>query len=217
MIRYIAFDFDGTLVHSNPIKREAMMTVAARHPDGIAIMEAILADPPGDRYAILGRFAAQIGVEDEAAAMVETYAAWCAERILTCPARAGADAALAALRVAGAKLYVNSATPTKALREIVAGRYEDGIFDGVYGGFGAKVANLRTIMDIQGAASEDVAMVGDGIDDHEAALAAGVPFFGIAGGTLAAVNGDVGLLSDLSSLPALILGWEQPMTRKETA
>lgn len=204
MIRCVVFDFDGTLVHSNAIKRDGFLAVAARHPGGVEIMEDILADPPGDRHAIIGRFAARIGADGEAARLVEDYGRYCTEHILTCPARAGADTALAALRRARLRLHINSATPTEPLREVIARRYASGTFDGVHGGFGAKVVNLRSIVEIEGIGPAEMAMVGDGIDDRNAADETGVHFFGVAEGTLAEATGGDGLISDLGALPQLI-------------
>ncbi len=204
MIRCIAFDFDGTLVHSNSIKREGMLSVASRHPGGREIMTEILAGPPGPRTTILPLFAARIGAEEQAAAMLEEYGRYCTEHILTCPARAGADAALAALRARGVKLYVNSATPTEPLREVIELRYGAGAFDGIYGGFGEKAVNLRTIMEAEGLSPGETAMVGDGIDDFEAAAETGAHFVGVAEGTLAKAKGGNGLLADLSGLVDLL-------------
>jgi len=204
MIRCIAFDFDGTLVHSNAIKHDAFLEIAARHTGGQALMRAILADPPGDRRAVMALFAARIGGGIDPDTLVADYGRRCEERILRCPARRGADTALAALRRAGLRLYVNSATPTEPLRAVIHRRYGKAAFNGVYGGHGAKVANLRAIMDAEGIGPASLAMIGDGIDDRDAAHETGCAFFGVDAGTLAERTGSDGLLSDLSGLPDLI-------------
>lgn len=209
MIRCIAFDFDGTLVHSNAIKHDAFLEIAAHYPGGEALMRRIMADPPGDRRAVMALFAARIGGGIDVDALVADYGRRCEERILRCPARQGVDTALAALRRTGLRLHINSATPTEPLRAVIHRRYGTGFFDGVYGGHGAKVANLRAIMDAEGIGPAALAMVGDGIDDRDAAREAGCAFFGVDAGTLAAGAGTDGLLSDLSGLPDLIAAWNR--------
>ena len=80
MIRCAVFDFDGTLVMSNDIKREGFFAVTAEIAGGRAAMEALLADPPGDRYAIFAAFAARFGLD--AGELAEAYGAWCEAAIL---------------------------------------------------------------------------------------------------------------------------------------
>jgi phosphoglycolate phosphatase-like HAD superfamily hydrolase len=197
-IRCVAFDFDGTLVLSNEIKRDGFFAVAARYPGGAARMKAILANPPGDRYAMFDRFAAEVG--GDAKAMAAEYSRFCEEGIAACPLRPGAAAALAELRAAGLALYINSATPAEPLRAAVLRRFGFGVFRGIRGGHGAKVANLRAILAAENIAPAELAMVGDGIDDREAALAVRCRFVGVDAGTLAAALGPEGLLGDLGGL-----------------
>lgn len=200
MIRCVVFDFDGTLVLSNDIKREGFFAAVTGSPDGPERMARILASPPGDRYAIFRYFTDEVGGDpDELAAR---YSEWCDERILTCPERPGASVALAQLRHAGLSLYVNSATPTVPLRAVVRRRYGDGFFNGVHGGHGAKHANLKAILHNEQLLPSSLVMVGDGVDDRDAALAAGCHFIGIGGGTLAATQ-DAGLLDTLEHLLSL--------------
>lgn len=195
MIRCVVFDFDGTLVLSNAIKRDGFFALATDFPDGAAAMERLLADPPGDRFAILEAFAAPHGADaDDLAAR---YGKWCEERILSCPERTGAAAVLVRLRYAGLRLYVNSATPTAPLQAIVARRYASGTFDGVLGGHGAKLVNLEAIAATEELTPVEMLMVGDGIDDRDAAADFGCAFAGVAEGTLAASDEGAALPSSL--------------------
>lgn len=207
MIRCVVFDFDGTLVLSNEIKREGFFAVVAEQPDGLERMARILASPPGDRYAIFRRFAEEAG--DDPDELAARYSSWCEERILVCPERPGASLALAQLRRAGISVHVNSATPSAPLLSMVLRRYGEGSFDGVHGGHGAKRENLEAILRHEQLLPSSLAMVGDGIDDRDAALAVGCRFLGIGDGTLAAAAPDEKLLDNLECL------W--PLLRDETA
>ena len=206
MIRCAVFDFDGTVVLSNDIKREGFFAVVAAIPGGSSRMATILSDPPGDRYAIFDRFTAETG--GSSSDLVERYSYWCEEKILKCPERQGAERMIVALKSSGIRVHLNSATPTTPLRTIVARRFGDGFFDGVYGGHGAKADNLRAILVLEAMQPNEVVMVGDGVDDRDAANMTGCRFIGVAGGTLAADCYDGPLVANLDDL------W--PLLRKDS-
>lgn len=210
MIRCVAFDFDGTLVLSNDIKRLGFFAVVAEQPGGHERMAQILACPPGDRYAIFRCFADESGNDPDE--MAVRYSRWCEERILACPERSGASLALAELHRAGIRVYINSATPTIPLRSVVLRRYGEGSFDGIHGGHGAKRKNLEAILRQENLVPSSLAMVGDGIDDREAALTVGCQFIGIGGGTLAAADPGEEWLDSLECLWPLL----QSEAAKET-
>lgn len=213
MIRCVVFDFDGTLVLSNDIKREGFFAVVAERPRGLEGMARILANPPGDRYAIFRRFAEEAG--DDPCELAVRYSSWCEERILVCPERPGASLALAELRRAGISVHVNSATPAAPLRSVVLRRYGVGSFDGVHGGHGAKRENLEAILRREQLLPSSLAMVGDGIDDRDAALGVGCHFVGVGGGTLAAAAPDEQLIDSLECLWPLLQGEAAQETRLE--
>lgn len=201
MIRCVVFDFDGTLVMSNAIKREGFFAVTAGVEGGRAAMEALLADPPGDRYAIFAAFAARFGLD--AGELAESYGAWCEAEILAAPERPGASDLLARLTRDGLRLWINSATPEAPLRGVVKRRYPPGTFDGVLGGHARKVPNLRAVMRAEGLAPEEILMVGDGFDDRDAAAEIGCRFAGLDRGTLAARPDCGRLTADLRDLEPL--------------
>lgn len=198
----VVFDFDGTLVQSNDIKRAGFFAVIPQDEASQTAMAAILREPPGDRSEIFRHFAAKCG--GDPALWVRAYSVWCEDRIVSCPGRPGADQAVAELSRSGVRMHINSATPQVFLSEVVKRRYPHGLFAQVLGGHGAKVANLKHIMAADGVAPQNLVMVGDGTDDHAAALAIGAHFIGVGGGTLAAARGAQGLLDDLAALPRML-------------
>jgi phosphoglycolate phosphatase-like HAD superfamily hydrolase len=205
MIRCVVFDFDGTVVLSNDIKREGFFAVVSAIPDGLSRMAAILSNPPGDRYAIFDRFAVETGASTSD--LVDSYSSWCEERILQCPERHGAERVIPTLRAAGMKVHLNSATPTAPLRSIVTRRVGVDFFDGVHGGHGEKAGNLKVILALEGIRPDELVMIGDGTDDWDAANIMGCRFIGVPGGTLASSTYGGPLVGDFDDLwPHLLNG-----------
>jgi phosphoglycolate phosphatase-like HAD superfamily hydrolase len=203
MIRHVVFDFDGTLVASPRIKEEAFAEVAGAVPDGARVMEIVRNDGEAqDRHHVFTRFAAhlapQVGrddVEAWGAELAADYTRLCEERISACPACPGAMEALAALRDQGRRIYLNSATPDAALRRILDKRGMTTAFDDIRGIPPTKTENLRALLAAHAAAPAETAVIGDGRDDREAALATGCHFVYVACG-----GGDC-TLGDLRRLP----------------
>jgi phosphoglycolate phosphatase-like HAD superfamily hydrolase len=192
MIRCVAFDFDGTLVDSNQIKRQAFFDVVADYdPEGSVVSEVLDEIRPGDRYAVTREIARLLcerggmpaGSDPEATAVrwAQAYTRRCEEGVSKCPEIPGATAALEALAGRGIALYVNSATPEAPLQRVVRLRSMSRRFRGILGGPASKLANLRRIGDAAGVEREELLFVGDGEDDRSAAASFGCPFAGVVG------------------------------------
>lgn len=181
--RCIAFDFDGTLVDSNAIKRESYFEVLAGVEGAGAEIETVLRDHPReDRSGILARVHARLAARGcpslpSVAALVEAYSETCEVRVIACPPVPGALAALDGLRDSHA-LYLASATPEDALVRVVSGRGWAGRFRGVFGGPRSKVENLSRIAALEGLAPAEMVYVGDAAVDREAADEFGCAFLG---------------------------------------
>jgi phosphoglycolate phosphatase len=204
VIRCVVFDFDGTLLLSNDIKRDGFLLIARDVADGPAIMDEVLRQPPGDRVQILTRFAMLVGMLERVDEWVERYSSWCEQRLLVCPERAGASALLRQLRVSGISIHVNSATPTTTLVPIANRRFLPGTFDGVWGGHGRKASNLEAIAESAGLRGCEVVMVGDGLDDYQASDLFGCHFIGVAGGGLSESVASGVLVDDLRKILPLL-------------
>jgi phosphoglycolate phosphatase-like HAD superfamily hydrolase len=217
MIRCVAFDFDGTLVDSNAIKRRAFFdVVSAWDPEG-ALAARVLDEVRGDRYDVTRELARRLvadgsldddagpGVAGWAERFVADYRRRTEAGVSRCREMPGAAACLAWLAERGIPRYVNSATPEEPLRAIVALRGLLPRFCGVLGGPASKQANLRRICGELGIPAAEVLMVGDGDDDRRAARDLGCPFAGLThGGTGRFEEPPEHPIDELTALPALV-------------
>lgn len=197
MIRYVVFDFDGTLVRSDDIKRDGFFAVVRDLDPRGELMTRVLAERPGDRHAIFRRFAevtsAERQVSIDVAGLVEAYTTYCRDAISVADEFPGARAALTALSQFGLVLYVNSTTPDEALGELLELRGIAGHFAAAYGSQRSKLANLAEIASTAGVTPGQVAVVGNGADDRAAAQSFGCMYVAVGDGDHE--------MSDLSGLP----------------
>jgi phosphoglycolate phosphatase len=185
VIRAVVFDFDGTLVASNAIKRRCFEDVVAHLPGGREALAAARSRG-GDRYAIFGRVAralsSAVAEEDPdvfARKLAADYTRRCLEGIAAAPERRGARRALDMLRRRGVKIWVNSATPQRDLPALLKARGLWPLLEGALGGPRSKAQNLRTILAAEGVGPREAVMVGDGHDDEAAARQVGTWFIAV--------------------------------------
>ncbi len=213
VIGHVAFDFDGTLVRSNQIKRDCFHETLADVSGGGAILDDLFASGySGDRFALFREVVRRLGPDcvsnpDELAA---GYGRLCRERIAAAPEVPGAGAALARLAAGGARLFLISATPQQALDEVVADRGLTGFFDLVLGAPTGKTAHLGRVIETCGIDAADLVMVGDGHDDQAAARDVGCRFVAVTDRPTVPF-GDVEVsIPDLRGLPD-VLGLPDPV------
>lgn len=210
MSAHVAFDFDGTLVRSNRIKRDCFHEVAAGVPGASEVLDELFAGGfEGDRLALFRELIARLARRGaaglpEPGALAAAYGAKCRARIAAAPEVPGAGEALARLRAAGARLFLVSATPQGALDEIVADRGLAGFFELVLGGPTAKPAHLRRVLAEFGLAPAELVLVGDGHDDRDAAAALGCRFIAVTDQPKAPFGPETPGIADLRDLPRLI-------------
>jgi phosphoglycolate phosphatase len=184
MIETVVFDFDGTLVDSNAIKRQGFFSVVAHHPDGEALMRRALVEIDGDRRAIFDAYVAMQAATNpsqvlDAASLAGEYSARVDAGVAAAAEMPGATALLEGLRLHGKHLYLSSATPVASLQRIVERRGWSQLFDAVFGAPQSKRSTLQRIRAATAAPSSTLAVVGDGADDRESAAALGCPFFAV--------------------------------------
>ena len=178
--RALVFDFDGTLVDSNPIKRQAFERCFA---DAGERREEILAyclshhhTPRGEKFRhVYERILGRPYTEEVAADLHERFEAATTRQIIDAPEIPGAGAFLQ--RVHGR--YVTallSSTPQETLLDILARRGWGGWFGAVQGAPVHKASWLKAFRRGRGLEGRDVVFFGDTQEDAAAADEAGCFF-----------------------------------------
>jgi phosphoglycolate phosphatase-like HAD superfamily hydrolase len=213
MIRCVAFDFDGTLVRSNAIKRESFFEVVAHiHGADKELNDLFGAKFEGDRYELFAELSRRItarGMTDEVPdglQLARAYGKMCQEKICSCGEVSGAGATLVSLKDRGISSYIVSATPERDLEPIVTARRLDMFFKAVLGRPGDKAGHLGHILAQEGIEPLELVMVGDGADDQAAAETVGCHFIAIANSENPdPPRADI-TTDDLHALPGILLG-----------
>jgi phosphoglycolate phosphatase len=205
MIRCVVFDFDGTLVESNHIKRQTFFELASEFDNGMRLMEDVMSEADGrERHWIFARFAAALPGQADAKTLADRYTRICQERIASAPEIAGARVSLKHLRTEGKLLFVNSATPVEPLTSLVRLRRLDAMFEGIYGSPAKKHENLEAIRSKHGLTPDEILVVGDGESDRASAKTLGCHFVAVD-----SAENDFTLeppcrIPDLTGLPAVV-------------
>ncbi|MBW2287981.1 MAG: HAD family hydrolase [Deltaproteobacteria bacterium] len=216
MIRCVGFDFDGTLVDSNAIKRNSFFEVFSEDdPDGETVAHVLDEVCPGDRYDIVREVAVRLrdrgaiptepGIETFAQRRAAAYTRLCEKAVAKCPEIPGATATLEWLVARGLPIYVNSATPQEPLRRVLELRSLARHFRLSLGRPADKRENLATICADAGVPPQELLFVGDGEDDRSSALAFGCPFAAVVRpgpNRFAAVP--TNCIADLHALPTVV-------------
>lgn len=210
MIRCVVFDFDGTLVESNTIKKQAFLAIASKH-NGSEVMEQILnAKDSGNRTDIFQKFINRLFdgksfQEDFLKKLVDEYTLECRLAIAQCSDVNGAFDCFSFLESEGIVICINSATPTNALIDIVRDRGWGGAFDLILGSPESKLVNLLYISNKYKLTPDQILMVGDMSIDLNAAEAFGARFVGIHSKESDLDDSSNTLLKDLSCLKNFLL------------
>ena len=221
MLKCVVFDFDGTLVDSNDIKRETFFAVA--HPwdsAGEVVAEVFKRWPAADRYKKTYKIAEGLiskgllskgsSVQEWASRLANEYTEQCENAIGSCAEIAGATQALNELSEKGFLLFVNSATPVEPLRELLKLRNWTHFFQSVYGAEACKADNLKQISSITGATQDEIVHVGDQPDDLFATEQFGCHFVAMADGDTRPVAKTSALVvQELRELPGLLTKLDQ--------
>jgi phosphoglycolate phosphatase len=215
MIRCVVFDFDGVLVDSNAVKRQAYSDIFSDFgPAAAGAVEGVLrADTEDDRFGVIRAILTALPdpplgeqLDHLVTEQAERYNRICEEHAGTCPEVAGASAALNRLG-RSYPLYLISATPQDPLRRIVGRRGWSAHFRDVLGRPATKRENLTRVMQREGIEGGAIVLVGDGRRDLEAARGAGCRFVGVRNPFNDFDSADLTMIDDLRGLPHLIEQW----------
>jgi len=182
--RAIIFDFDGTLVQSNQIKRDTLFTVARTLGTTDEQFEQILSDHPRyDRFGLYRELLVRTNRTDDLDSNVEKLSNLYGEltilAISQAPEIPGAEKFLKEYS-SQIPMYINSATPEEPLNQTVTQRGWAPFFRGIYGRPKSKNDIVDLVRKETGLSAEEILFVGDSLQDLESALDNGCPFLGVA-------------------------------------
>lgn len=211
----VAFDCDGVILDSNPMKCDAFRDTVASYP--AEATEPFLAYQRTafgtSRYRLFDMFFADyLGREPEPGerdGLLEAFGRKCRQAYGVQPFTLGALETLSDLAARGVRLSVVSGSDQDELREMFEGRGLTGLFvDGIYGSPTSKADNLATVAAMTAG---PLVFVGDAEADVKAARVVGARFIGMATWSadpdgLMAMQADQPFetIGDLTDLPALL-------------
>jgi phosphoglycolate phosphatase len=188
VVRYkiIVFDFDGTLVESNQIKRDGFAHAFADHPQCASAVPAVLAEmKAASRHEIIRSLVDRIpGLtpaqrEAESTRRIVEYSDWIELQIIDQAAYSPAGDLLGRWQQ-HANLYVCSLTPVEYLRRILERLGWRRFFADLEGYPVNKEDMLRRTALRHRVTPAELLMVGDSADDEAAARRAQTEFFGVS-------------------------------------
>jgi len=184
MVKCVVFDFDGTLVKSNEIKRRTFYEVTKNLVDADILLDKILSYPDsGDRYDIFDTLIIELKLDREvfvsASKLSDSYTKICEYEISRAPEINGAVKTIKELRSLGVKIFISSATPEITLQKIIDMRGWKDMINMALGSPDSKIDHLQTILTKNKYSISEVVYVGDSEIDRDAALLVGCRFVGI--------------------------------------
>lgn len=175
----IVFDFDGTLVDTNQIKKQGFfdILVLINNVDGYRVMKDVYENSNGDRHTIWNNYAKLRGEDNQFSSYCSRiYSELIDKKVIESKAIPDAEMTLDLLVNKGFKLYLSSATPIANLRKIINARKWDRYFVDIFGSPDTKTATLNNkILPFVNSPS-DVIVIGDGKDDQFSANQIGCSF-----------------------------------------
>ena len=177
------FDFDGTLVLSNDIKREGFFQCVEAFKNGKEIIDNIMnKSKNSDRFSIFNNFSEKISANKDKKNIIyenllKNYEKYTVEEIIKLKPINGSIKLLNYLKSKKKKIYINSATPLNSLVLTLKGRNIYHYFDKILGMENGKIENLQLIKKHSKSDKEMMLMIGDGKDDFKAAYEYNIKFY----------------------------------------
>ncbi len=185
--RAYIFDFDGTLVKSNEIKREAFYSLSDEIIANRQAVDDVLASiPERSRYEIIeeiykriskltGKKFNQLTVREA----IDNYSKAVMDGVLSCSELEGAANLLVDLKSRSNFIFISSNTPEEPLGELIAARGWNELIQGYFGFPRVKGETIRVIMEKWQLLSSDIMVVGDGKSDEISAKENNCAFYRI--------------------------------------
>lgn len=187
--RALVFDFDGTLVDSNPIKRRAFVVCFAEFPERLTEILDYCWNrhhtPRGEKFRHIYEEVLGIPYTAEVSAKLHTrFEAETTRQIIAAVEIPGASAFLRAAHGRYVRAVLSS-TPHEILLAIVDGRGWRGLFEILKGAPVEKGKWLQEFCDNQKLRPSQIVCFGDTMDDAQAAALVGCRFILIGAGVAA--------------------------------
>ena len=207
MIKGLIFDFDGTLIESNDVKRSVFLSLAKEEESGLAVMQSILELPDLDRYEIWKKFATELNKNNEFASIkADLFNKKLRSAMRGTPEVPGATNLLKFAQKRELLVFISSMTPTKELMlEIKRRNWNDYVCQ-AFGSPNEKVRTLRSVIRDYALTESELLVIGDGADDKESASANGVKFFNVGEGRGASSSERIYSIKEIHALMTRIMG-----------
>ena len=179
-IKVIVFDFDGVLVDSEGLKRQAMKEIFMEYGEDFAQdIQKYQLETNLNRYYIADYAAWKLGLSKEwANAKADEYTKIVKEKIVKMCCMNTCESTLLKL-VKNYPLYISSGTPTKELKDILVAKTMRHMFKGVYGGPSPKIDHFVEIIAKEKIKPEEILFIGDMEQDYQVARHFGLDFLAI--------------------------------------
>jgi phosphoglycolate phosphatase-like HAD superfamily hydrolase len=204
----VFFDVDGVLIDSVDIKGDCFVRVFSDFPDKSVQIRDFHEKNGGvnreDKIRaitkeVIGKYVSDAEVDKR----VKEYESLVVNQVILAPEIPGAGLALTKLK-GRMPLFATSATPQDELERILSARGDEHFFSEIFGWPLTKKAAITSVLEKYSLNSLESVLIGDSIQDFEAARAAGVRFILVTGQSNHQVCEADAFIRDLTELlPAL--------------
>ena len=202
----VVFDFDGTLVDTNTVKRDAFFAIAAGTKGGLAAMRRLYGQVKGDRVELWRAWVRELNLPE--ASLIDLsrkYTELVDPLVANAAEMRDASMLLDALREARKTVFLSSATPRDNLVPIIEARGWTTFFEEIFGYPATKIETLRNRVLPRFKSASRIVVVGDGMDDMKSALLAGCHFVPVGHKNDRTLS-DTELCYSLCQVKAMLLG-----------